>query len=74
MTADSETHFKIVAVSPDFLQMSRVERHRKINTLLAEEFDSGLHALTLHLYTPQEWVEKTKIPDSPNCRNGRRHD
>jgi BolA protein len=69
----SETHFKIVAVSGDFLNLNRIERHRKINALLQEEFNMGLHALSLHLFTPDEWAKKNAIPASPNCRNGKRH-
>jgi BolA protein len=69
----SETHFKIIAVSSEFSDLSRVARHRLINKLLVEEFDTGLHALSLHLYTPTEWVKIQEVPNSPNCRNGRRN-
>jgi 23S rRNA-/tRNA-specific pseudouridylate synthase len=55
---DAETHFKIVTVSRQFTNLSRIERHRLVNAIVAEEFQSGLHALSLHLYTPQEWEKK----------------
>lgn len=71
----AETHFKVTAVCSIFENLNRVARHRMINNLLAHEFDAGLHALSLHLYTPSEWLKKTNpVPPSPACRDGRRHD
>jgi BolA protein len=29
-----------------------------VNSLLKEEFDAGLHALSLRLKTPQEWEKE----------------
>lgn len=43
----SETHFKIEIKSKDFAGNSRVQNHKIINNLLKEEFDSGLHALSI---------------------------
>lgn len=65
----SETHFKLVIVSDDFAQQSRILRHRKIHHLLEDELAQGLHALSLHLYTIEEW-QKIKVPNSPACRDG----
>lgn len=71
----AETHFKVIAVSSMFENLNRVARHRLLNSLLQDEFDSGLHALSLHLFTPDEWARKTAdVPASPACRDGRRHD
>ena len=71
----AETHFKVVAVSTEFEHLNRVDRHRMINTLFADEFIAGLHALSLHLYTPTEWVQaSSKVLPSPACRDGKRHD
>ena len=68
--AGAETHFKVVAVSTCFEHLNRVARHRLINRCLATEFTTGLHALSLHLYTPDEWSRKTKnIPASPPCQH-----
>ena len=50
----SETHFKVIVVTAEFNDRRPIARHRLINTLLAQEFNSGLHALSLHLYTPIE--------------------
>ena len=66
----AESHFKVIAVSTRFDNLSRVARHRLINTVLAKEFITGLHALSLHLYTPKEWLKKSaNIPASPACQH-----
>lgn len=49
-----ETHYDILIVSEDFTGKSKVNRHRMVTDLLKEEFDTGLHALSLTLKTPQE--------------------
>lgn len=49
-----ETHFRVRIVAPAFALMSRVERHRAINSLLAEELDSGVHALAIEPAAPGE--------------------
>lgn len=42
-----ETHYHIHLRAAALNGLSRVECHRRINTLLAEEFRTGLHALAL---------------------------
>lgn len=50
-----ESHFALVVVSDAFTGKSRVERHRIVHTLLAEELSvGGVHALALTALTPQE--------------------
>ena len=67
----AETHFKLTVVAEQFNQLKTLERHRLINKLLAQEFETGLHALSLHLYTPQEWQQREdKTTNSPACRGG----
>ncbi|PSJ44809.1 BolA family transcriptional regulator [Zobellella endophytica] len=64
----SETHFKLVVVSPAFEGQRLLARHRTLNTLLADELAGGVHALALHTLTPAEWQARGGVPDSPNCR------
>jgi len=52
--ADGETHFHVTLVSAAFAGVSRVERSRLVHELLAAEFSTGLHALSLTLRTPEE--------------------
>lgn len=49
---NSETHFKIVLVSPVFDGLSLLARHRLINEFLRNELAGPVHALALHTYTP----------------------
>jgi BolA family transcriptional regulator, general stress-responsive regulator len=67
---NAQTHFKIIMASAHFANLTRVQRHRLINTLLKNEFDTGMHALSMFLYSPTEWEEKKTVPQSPNCRDG----
>lgn len=49
-----ETHFRVRVVSPVFAGMSRIERHRAVNDLLAEELKAGVHALAIEPAAPGE--------------------
>ncbi|MBW8191788.1 BolA/IbaG family iron-sulfur metabolism protein [Neiella marina] len=71
---NSETHFKVVVVSEGFGGQRLLQRHRAINTLLASEFEAGLHALAMHTYTPEEWQRKQQAPLSPKCMGGSKSD
>jgi BolA protein len=48
----SESHFRVEVVSAAFAGKGRVERHRLINTLLAEELAGGVHALAIDARAP----------------------
>lgn len=49
-----ETHYRLRLVSDAFGGLSRVARQRLVYHALREEFDTGLHALSLDLKTPGE--------------------
>ncbi|WP_133127972.1 BolA family protein [Legionella nagasakiensis] len=71
---DGESHFKIIAVSQRFASLKRIDRHRLVNSLITQEFSMGLHALSLHLFTPEEWQKNASdVRSSPACRDGKRH-
>lgn len=72
--AGIESHFKVIAVADHFSGLSRVQRHRVVHSLLMDEFAKGLHALSLHLYTPSEWERQKKVANSPACRDGWKND
>ncbi|MEZ5938508.1 MAG: BolA family protein [Hyphomonadaceae bacterium] len=42
-----ETHYAVRIVADALAGKSRIERHRAVNDALAEEFRTGLHALTI---------------------------
>jgi BolA protein len=65
---NSETHFKVTIVTDQFDGARAVKRHQMVYGVLANELQSGVHALAIHAYTPIEW--KGTSPDSPNCLGG----
>ena len=65
-----DSHFKVTLVSEEFSGQSPVARHRRVYQLLADELAAGVHALALHLYSPEEWQEKQGAPASPDCLGG----
>ena len=68
--AQSQTHFKVVAVSAEFESLRPVQRHQRVYGLLDYELANGVHALALHLYTPEEWRNQTGVVQSPPCMGG----
>jgi BolA protein len=65
---EAEKHFRVVAVSGEFTGLSRIERHRLVQDILADEIRAHIHALSLQAFTPEEW--KGKSFDSPECLGG----
>lgn len=49
-----ETHFRVRIVSEAFRGKSRVERHRMVNALVAEELAGRVHALAITAKAPGE--------------------
>jgi BolA protein len=49
-----ETHFRVCIVSATFAGMSRIDRHRAVNALLAPELKAGVHALAIEPAAPGE--------------------
>jgi stress-induced morphogen len=71
---ESETHFKVVLVSAEFAARRQVQRHQLVYAALAHELQSGVHALALHTFSPQEWREAEAVPVSPQCLGGSKGD
>ncbi|MDG2091030.1 MAG: BolA/IbaG family iron-sulfur metabolism protein [Gammaproteobacteria bacterium] len=64
----TESHFNLLLVSQSFTNLKKVQRHQAVYKLLSEELAGPVHALALHLYSPEEWAEsENKIIKSPNC-------
>lgn len=62
----TDSHFKLVVVAEAFRGLSKVKRHQRLYQLLNAELQGPVHALALHLYTPEEWQEAS-VPASPLC-------
>lgn len=53
---EGETHFRVRIVSDAFSGMTRINRHRAVNDLLADELAAGVHALAIEPCAPGENV------------------
>lgn len=69
----SESHFKVVLVAREFHGKRQVQRHQAIYSVLAEELRNGVHALALHTFSPDEWLQANPVPESPPCLGGSKH-
>jgi BolA-like protein len=52
---------------------SLLGRHRLVNTILADELQGPIHALSIVAKTPEQWSQQgnlTAIEPSPACRGG----
>lgn len=69
--ANSETHFKVTLISERFEGLRPVQRHQLVYQILAAELEGEVHALALHLYTPEQWQALNQTsPESPPCLGG----
>ena len=73
--AGSESHFKVVIISDDFQGQRLVQRHQRINQILADELAGDVHALSIQAMTREEWDERGgQIMPSPNCLGSSKRD
>jgi stress-induced morphogen len=70
----SESHFKVVIATDSFANKRQVQRHQAVYACLADELRSGVHALALHTFSADEWLADEKVPESPPCLGGSKHD
>ena len=63
----AESHFKVVLVSAQFVGQRPLARHRAVNSVLADELAGAVHALALHTYTPDEWLQRGEAPRTAPC-------
>lgn len=48
-------HFEAIVVSESFNNQSRINRHRLIYAALGDRMKEEVHALSMKLYTNEEW-------------------
>ena len=48
-------HFRVTLVSRRFAGQARVARHRMVYGVLGDALRSDVHALAVHVFTPEEW-------------------
>lgn len=66
----SESHFKVVLVSDQFVGMRKVQRHQAVYGVVKTLLEGEIHALALHTYSRDEWLQRAAVPESPNCMGG----
>ena len=57
--AGEGSHFRLIVISPQFDGLNMVKQHRLVYEVLAEEMQSGIHALALQTYTPEQWSARS---------------
>ncbi len=62
-TGDEETHLYLVIRAAMFDNMSRLQRHKKINKALENYFTQGLHALKIEVYGSNEQIKNSAFFD-----------
>jgi BolA protein len=67
--AGAESHFNLLIVSAEFEGKRQIQRHQAVYRALADELESGLHALTLKTLSPTEWAGEGQAI-SPKCLGG----
>lgn len=70
----SESHFRVLVVSPRFDCLSLLQRHRLLNETLAKELKTCIHVLAIQAKTPQQWGSNPSIAKSPPCMGGSKGD
>jgi BolA protein len=65
------SHFNLTLVSGVFEGKRPVARHQMVYKVLSDELAGEVHALALHLFTPEEWLQAGNVSEaSPNCHGG----
>ncbi|PIE25301.1 MAG: transcriptional regulator [Neptuniibacter caesariensis] len=71
----NDSHFKLTVVTNDFAGKRLIQRHQMIYGLLSDQMNNPIHALSMHLFTPDEWNEKGQtVMPSPTCLGGSKAD
>ena len=56
------SHCEVIAVSAEFVDMSRLKRQQSINGPLRELIaENTIHALTVKTFTPEQWARERKF-------------
>ncbi|KRX01198.1 BolA protein [Pseudocohnilembus persalinus] len=68
----NQTHFNVVIVSNAFEKKNAVQKHQMVYKILGEEFQDGLHAITITAKTQEQWDQSQEKIESPGCRSGKK--
>jgi len=54
-------HFSIIVISDEFLNVSLIDRHRRIYSIFEDEITNEIHAMQIQTFTYNEWKNKKNI-------------
>ncbi len=54
---DDGQHFEAVIVSPKFTGKSMIQQHQLVYLALGDRMREEIHALSMHTFTPDAWVQ-----------------
>ena len=54
----SSNHYSILIISDHFIDMSLLDRHKKIYNIFHNEMTVEIHALQIKTFTHEEWTKK----------------
>ncbi|MDI9336155.1 MAG: BolA/IbaG family iron-sulfur metabolism protein [Gammaproteobacteria bacterium] len=58
-------HWFVTLISNDFRLLNRLQRHRKVYAILAQQLaNEEIHALSLKTYTEEEWQSLKSTPST----------
>lgn len=64
-----------MVISKQFENKPLLDRHRMVNSVLADELKNGVHALSIEAKTPEQWEESGQAArETPACMGGSKHD
>jgi BolA protein len=66
----SESHFRVIVVTDEFIGKTLLERHQMINRILADLLSEKIHALALVTKTSEQWAKNQDGGQSPQCTGG----
>ncbi len=50
-------HFVAQVISAEFADLSQVKQHQRVYAALGDKIGDAIHALSIHTYTPAEWLK-----------------
>ena len=54
---DDGQHFESAVVSSQFIGISRVQQHQRVDQALRDRMRSDIHELSLTTFTPEAWAQ-----------------
>lgn len=67
MHGSSNSHYRLLVVSDLFVDMSSIQRHRKVYEAIGQDILGQIHAFSQQTYTIEEWNQSGIQTSSPPC-------